>query len=196
MTQRSITVAERGKPAASGAQIERHVEAVAALPVACGVVIVEHVDLGPQAAARALPRAAMNGGSADMFLVGRDQRSVMNRQALRTKKHFRGAQQIGVIALIEHIAQDEVHELIEKERRHACAFAHQRHIGRFDRSMGDEMIAERDHELPVLARIGVRDGVDLAPRSTGRRGSSSKARYSARSATQASGGGASSGRAR
>ena len=37
---------ERVEPCAAGGQIERHVELVAALPIAVGVVVVEHVDLG------------------------------------------------------------------------------------------------------------------------------------------------------
>ena len=59
----------------------------------------------------------------------------------------------------------------------------------------DQLVAERDHHLPVLARIGVRDRGDLGGR-TARRGSASSAACSVRSATQASGGGISSGRAR
>ena len=49
--------------------------------------------------------------------------------------------------------------------------------------------------LPVLARVGVGDRRDLVA-DTGRRGSASSAACSVRSATQASGGGTSSGRAR
>ena len=37
------------------------------------------------------------GGGADMLLVGGDQRTIMGCQSLRTKKHFRRAQQIDVL---------------------------------------------------------------------------------------------------
>ena len=61
--------------------------------------------------------------------------------------------------------------------------------------MAQQMIAEGDHHLPVLARVGIGDRGDLAG-ATGRRGSASSAACSVRSAAQASGGGVSSGRAR
>src|SRR4029077_746700 len=38
-------LAERVEPAPSGGKIERHVEKIAALPIAFGIAIIEHVDL-------------------------------------------------------------------------------------------------------------------------------------------------------
>jgi len=66
-----------------------------------------------------------------MLVVGSDQRTVVKCQPLRSKQHFGGAQQINVIAAVERVAQDHMHELIEKEGRgHAGTATDEVEIGR------------------------------------------------------------------
>ena len=89
----------------------------------------------------------------------------MHRHALRAEEQFGGAQHVRIIALIERVTQDEVHQLIEKDWRNPDTLAHQRRIRRFERAMAGQTVAERDHELPVLARVGFRNGVDLRRRN-------------------------------
>ena len=67
----------------------------------------------------------------DGLLVGRDQRAFVQRQPLRPEEHFGGAQDAGVLAAVEHVAQDHMDELVEEQRRRAAdAAAHQIEIGR------------------------------------------------------------------
>jgi hypothetical protein len=82
--------------------------------------------------------------------------------ALRAEEHFRGAQNPGVVALVEDIAQNDVNELVDKERRRAARpFTDQRQISRFDRRVAQQMVAERDHHGPVFSGVGVGNGRDF-----------------------------------
>ena len=124
--------AERGEPAPAGGEIERHVEQVAALPVALGIVVVEHVDLarGRQAEHGDERRDRLRSRARDRLLVGGDQRALVHRQPLRPEEQLRRAQHEDVLAAVEHVAQDHVHELIDEQRRRlAHAAAHELQIG-------------------------------------------------------------------
>ena len=85
----------------------------------------------------------------------------MQGHALGAEEQFGGAQHERVLAAVERIAQDHVHELIEEDVRDLRAAAHDIEIGRLQRAVAHQTIAKRDHHLPVLARIGVRDRGDL-----------------------------------
>ena len=142
-----------------------------------------------EAAARPLMRL-------DHLGVGEQQRAVVRRGALRPEEQLGRAQHVGVLAAVEGVAQDEVDELVEEERRHARApVAHEREVGRLDAARRDQPVPEGEHEGPVLARVRVGDRGDLGRRDR-RRGAASRRACSARSAAQASSGGTSSGRAR
>src|SRR6476659_7175040 len=91
----------------------------------------------------------------------------MKSQALRTKEQFGCAQHEGIATSIEHVAQDDVHELVEEKGRgvgHACA--HQMQISRLNGWMCEEKIPPCEQDSPILARITVRDCIDLSRRDT------------------------------
>ncbi len=160
-------LAERREPAPPGGQVERHVEPVAAFPIVVGVVVIEHVDIGRrrQSEHRDQRRDRLLAGALDCLKVGRDQRAVVHRELLRTEEHLGRAQDEDIVAAVEDVAQDDVHKLVHEQRRRASdAVPHQRQIGGFDGAVADEMIAEADHQAPVLARIRIRDRGDLGRR--------------------------------
>ena len=98
----------------------------------------------------------------DGFLVGGDQRAFVGGEPLRPEEHLRRAQHVGVVAVVEHVAQDRVHELVdEQRRRRAHARAHEMQIGRLDGRLRHQEIAEADHQRPVLARVLVGHRRDL-----------------------------------
>ena len=57
----------------------------------------------------------------DGFLVGGDQRAFVQGHALRAEEQLGGAQHERILAAVERIAQDHVHELIEEDVRDVCA---------------------------------------------------------------------------
>ena len=159
---------QRGEPGAAAGEIERHVEAVAALPIAVGVVVVENVDLGfgRNAEHRHQRRHRRRYCAADGFLVGGDQRAFVQGDALRCGRTVRRRAARAHRHAVERVAQDHVHELIDEQRRRlAEAVAHQIEIGRFQRLVAQQMIAKGDQHLPVLARVGVGDRRDLGRRN-------------------------------
>ena len=111
--------AERLQAAPAAGEIERHMEAVAVLEIVPGVVVVHHVDLGLRRNAqhRDQRRDRRVARAGDGFLVGGDQRAFVQGQALRTEEQLGRAQHIGVVAAIERIAQDDVHQLVDEQVR-------------------------------------------------------------------------------
>ena len=82
----------------------------------------------------------------------------MNGGRLAAIEQFGRAQRVGIVATLERVAQDQVAELGQKDRRQvAGALASQRDIHGLERGRSDQPVAEVDHKSPVLARIGVRD---------------------------------------
>ena len=89
----------------------------------------------------------------------------MQGHALRPEEDFGGAQDQRILDAVERIAQDQMHKLIEEERRRrADAAAHEIEIGGFQRLVPHQVIAERDHDRPVLARIRIGDRRDVGGR--------------------------------
>ena len=95
------------------------------------------------------------------FLVRRDQRALMQGHALGAEEQFSGAQHERILASIERIAQDDVHQLVEEDVRDLGAGAHDIEIGCFQGRIARQAVAERDHHLPVLARIRVGNRGDV-----------------------------------
>ena len=88
--------------------------------------------------------------------VGQQQRAVMEGRLLAAIEQFGGAQHVGIVASLQRVAQDQMAELRQKDRRQvAGALAGQRHIHRLQRGGRDQPVAKIHHEGPVLARIGV-----------------------------------------
>ena len=94
--------------------------------------------------------------------VGQQQRAVVHGRELAAIEQFGGAQHVGIVAALERVAQDQMAELRQEDRRQvAGALAGQRHIHRLQRRRRDQPVAEIHHEGPVLARIGVGERGDI-----------------------------------
>ena len=89
----------------------------------------------------------------------------MHGEPLRPEHHLRRPQHECILAAVQHVAQDHVHELVHEQRRSlADAAAHQIEIGGLQGPARDEAVAKREHQAPVLARIGIGDRRDLGRR--------------------------------
>ena len=177
----------------------RHVELVAALPVARGILFVEHIDLGFGRQSEHGHQRRHRGriAAADGLLVGRDQRTLVQRHALGAVEQLGGAHHACVLDAIERVAQHDMDKLVDEQRRRRAEIVpHQIGIGAFQRLVPQQMVAEADHHLPVLARIGDRRSPRCRrppPACADRRAARACSVFST---AQASGGGTSSGRAR
>ena len=106
----------------------------------------------------------------DDFRVGQQQRAVMNRGQLAAIEQFGRAQRVGILASLKRVAQDQVAELRQKDRRQiARALAGQRDIDSLQRRRRYQPVAEIHHEGPVLARIGVGKRGNVRPRDRAQR---------------------------
>ena len=86
----------------------------------------------------------------------------MQRDALGAEKQFGRAHHLRILDAVERVAQDHVHELGDEQRRRIAEIApHQLGIGRLQRLVAQQVVAESDQHLPVFARIGVGDGRDV-----------------------------------
>ena len=85
----------------------------------------------------------------------------MQRQLLRAEEHFGCAQDESIIAAIERVSQDHLHQLMDEEMRKLAGVPDDIEIGGLERAVPREMIAPGNDKLPVLARIGIGDRGDL-----------------------------------
>src|SRR5947209_7550200 len=141
-----------------GADIQRHRECVRAAPIGPGTLRVDHVELARRFLSEHGQQRRMVAVllRLDDFRVGEERRAIMKGDALWPEKELAGAQYVGVIAFVQRIAQDEMNELVQEYwRRIADAVADEIEISCLDGARGKEPIAEREHYLPVLARIGI-----------------------------------------
>ena len=135
------------RSARSGGEIETHVELVAAVPIVLGVIGVEHVDLrlSGRAQHRHQRQHRRHLEPANDLLVPKKQRLLVEHDPLRPEKQFSRA-------------QDHMNELIDEQRRQRDrSRANQREIGGFQRRLSQQEVAEGEHELPILPRIGIGD---------------------------------------
>ena len=92
----------------------------------------------------------------DHFGIGQKQRAVVNGGQLAPIEQFGCAQYIRVVAAFEGVAQDQVAQLRQKDRRQiAGTFAGQRDIDRLQRRRRHQPVAEIHHEGPVFAGVGI-----------------------------------------
>ena len=90
----------------------------------------------------------------------------MHRHALRAEEHLGGAQHARIANAVERVAQDGVHQLIDEQRRRGAEpIAAELGIGGFQRLVPQQMIAEGNQQLPVLARVAIGDGCDVGRRN-------------------------------
>ena len=98
----------------------------------------------------------------DHLRVGEEQRAVMERRPLRPEEQLGRAQHVRVLAVFQGVAQDQVDELVEEERRHlARALPDEREISGLEARGAEKRVAEAQHQGPVLARVGVGERGDL-----------------------------------
>src|SRR5262245_34284632 len=141
----SDRLGECRQTAATGRQIERHVEKIAPTPVALCVIARQNVDLRCRRYAehRHEGRQWSRARAAEGFLVSADQRSFVRRESLRAKEELGSAEHKRVTAAIEGIAQNHVNELVEEERRRVADFpADEIEIGRLQRLVAQQMVAK------------------------------------------------------
>jgi hypothetical protein len=70
----------------------------------------------------------------DELEIRQEHCAFMKRGALCAEEEFRSPQDERVVAAIEGIAQDQMDEMIEEERRYLHSVANNREIGAFDRA--------------------------------------------------------------
>jgi hypothetical protein len=93
--------------------------------------------------------------------IGEKHRAFMERDLLRPEEQLGRAKHVRIGTSVERVAQDEVDELVEEDRRGlAGAVPDEVEIGRLDARRGEEPVAEGDHHRPVLARLGVGERCD------------------------------------
>src|SRR5450755_3421980 len=156
-------LAQRGRSALSGCQIEPHIEAVAALPVAVDRAIVEHVGVDGRQSQQGKQRRLMPsiGNSSSGFLIPGDDRVAFSRQLLRTKEHLGSPQNKSIGAIVQRVAQDDLYQLPDENLRQLDIAPHDFQISQFKGAMPYQMIAPGNHHLPVFTRIRICDRSDL-----------------------------------
>ena len=106
----------------------------------------------------------------DHLGVGQQQRAVVNGRQLAPVEQLRGAQYIRVVAAFERVAQDQVTQLRQKDRRQVAGpFSGQRDINRLQRRRRHQPVAEIHHEGPVFARVGIGNPGDVRARHRAQR---------------------------
>ena len=106
----------------------------------------------------------------DHLRIGQHQRAVVNGGQLAAIEQLRGAQYIGVVVALERVAQDQVAQLRQKDRRQvASPFSGQRDINRLQRRRRHQAVAEIHHEGPVFPRVGIGKPGDVRARHSAQR---------------------------
>ncbi len=159
-------LAQRGKAAPACGKIERKIELIAALPVVHCVDLIKYVDFcrGRQPKHRYQWREGFVAETRDRLFVGCKQRTVMQSHLLGSEEKLGRAQREGTLAIVESVAQNHVHDLVEKDMRHLDGVPDDGEIGPLDRPMRRKQVAEGEHHLPVLARVGIGNRRDLGGR--------------------------------
>ncbi|MDB5604002.1 MAG: hypothetical protein JWP25_902 [Bradyrhizobium sp.] len=86
----------------------------------------------------------------------------MHRQPLRAEQHFGSAKHKRIVAVIKHVAQNQMNKLVQEERRRfSDAVTDQVKVGRLQCPVPQKPLAERDHQFPILPRIRIAQPVDL-----------------------------------
>ncbi len=141
----------------AGCQIQRHVEAVAALPIAASGCIVEHVDFQGRRQSQQFHqrRTGLRGKQRLPLLVDHGDQAFLHHEPLRTKEDLGGPQHENIVAIVQQVSQDHLHQLIDQDVREFDLAPDNFEIAGFERAVLREMIAPGDHHLPVLARVRV-----------------------------------------
>jgi hypothetical protein len=96
------------------------------------------------------------------LLVAQQHRAAGQRDPLRAEQALGRAQPEGVVAAVQHAAQDGVREVVEEERRDLGGRVEdQRQVGVLERRLVEQPVAKGREHSPVLARVRVGDGHEV-----------------------------------
>src|SRR3954462_8732218 len=96
--------------------------------------------------------------------IGEKGVAFLDGRFLVAEKELRRAQPERVIAALEYVAQDDVHHLRDEERRRINRAAEEAHVAGFHGARIEQPVAEPEHHLVVMARIGVAERGKLSLR--------------------------------
>jgi len=127
------------------AKVDHRIEIIRPLPIHGLIVFIEHIELdlahGRIARNQQLAEAARTARfrvHGDDFLIRQHDAPLIGRDILLTKENLPRPQPDRVGRLAKDIVHDEVHHLIQEDRRHTgIRFPHHRQIGAFDGSSFD-----------------------------------------------------------
>ena len=92
------------------------------------------------------------------FEVGDEDRALLQRQLLVAEEKLCRAQLEGLLAPVQHVAQDHMDHLLDEERRDVHATRPEElEVGALDRAGGKEPLPEPQHDLVIVARVLVHD---------------------------------------
>src|ERR1700759_5198357 len=83
---------------------------------------------------------------------------------LRTEEHLGGAADKSIFAIIHCASATRLHQMPNKDLWEPDIAPEDLEVGRLQRPVLYEMIAPRDHVLPVFACVGIREQFKLRPR--------------------------------
>src|ERR1700733_4435043 len=158
--------AKRDQPALPGCEIERHIEAVAAFPIAGCSCVVEDVNFAGhrQPQQRNQRRPGLPTKQRRRLRVDHCSQTLLHRQLLRAKEHLGGAQHKNIVAIIQGVSQNRLRQLADKELGKSDIVPDGFEIGGFKGAVFHKMIAPADHHFPILAGVRIGDGGNLRRR--------------------------------
>src|SRR5687768_5633418 len=160
--------AERVERRPSVGQADHRVVARLALPVERGVAAVENIQIhvtdaslgfDDQLADRAVAVAARV--RLDRLEVGEQHVAFLDGRLLVAPEELGGAQPERVVAAIEDVAQDHVHELVDEKRRHLDRRLEEAHVAALDRPRVEQLLPKTENHAVVVAGVGVFDRFEL-----------------------------------
>ena len=106
----------------------------------------------------------------DDFGIGEQQRTLVKCRLLAAIEQFGRTQHVGIVAAFQRVAQDQMAELRDKNRRQiAGAAPGKADVDRLERWCRDQPVAKIHHKGPVLARIGISEDCDIGLRDRAKR---------------------------
>ena len=98
----------------------------------------------------------------DQIEINQQQMPVKHRGFLAAEEQFTRPQDQSILASVQRVAQDQMHQLRQKDRRHGDGvLLDDCQIAGLDRAMGQQQVTEADQEMPVLAGIGSVHALDV-----------------------------------
>ena len=98
----------------------------------------------------------------DRLEIGEQDPPFVDAHLLLAVEELAGADLQRIVDAVEHAAQDDLHELVDEERRRAHVGVEQAPVARLERVGGEQALAELEPDLQVGAGVRVLDGIELA----------------------------------